>query len=79
MIEGLSKIISSSIRENDKVFRWLSGDEFLVILGDTELEEALNIAERVRYSVEQNTKDWKYPITISVGVANCPKMALQSR
>ena len=73
MIEGLSKIISNSIRENDRVFRWLSGDEFLVILGDTELEEALNIAERVRYSVEQNTKDWRYPITISVGVANCPQ------
>lgn len=72
MIEGLAGIIARSIRNEDQVFRWLSGDEFLVCLPDCELNVAMSVAERIRATVEQDTRKWEYPVTISIGVANCP-------
>lgn len=72
MIRNLSQIISSSIRDEDKVFRWLSGDEFLVVLKGVEKENSLKLAERVRESVEKQTQKCVYPTTISVGVSHYP-------
>ena len=72
MIRNLGSLISDSMRHNDKVFRWLSGDEFLVVLNETCKDDAYSIAERIRKHVEVKTSDWEYPITISVGVANYP-------
>lgn len=73
MIRNLSKIISDTIRQDDKVYRWLSGDEFLVVLKETNEIKALSLAERIRQAVEKETKDLVYPITVSIGVANYPK------
>ena len=72
MIEGIAHIITLSLREHDQVFRWLSGDEFLVCLPDTDLTNAMHIGERIRSAVETGTTTWEFPVTISVGVANCP-------
>lgn len=72
MIEGIAHILSLSVREHDQVFRWLSGDEFLVCLPDTDLVNAMHIGERIRGAVETGTGTWDVPVTISVGVANCP-------
>lgn len=72
MIRKLGQIIKSSIRVDDKVFRWLSGDEFLVILKETNEINALKLADRIRASVEELTKDCAYPTTISVGLACYP-------
>lgn len=73
MINQLSNIIAGSIRKDDKVFRWLSGDEFLVVLENVSHMDALMLAERVRTEVEIQTRDWMYPVTISIGVANFPR------
>lgn len=72
MIKGLAQIISSSLRKTDKVFRWLSGDEFLVILDDVDYDDAFELSERIRLEVKRNTKDWVFPITISIGVSKFP-------
>jgi diguanylate cyclase (GGDEF)-like protein len=72
MIKALSSVISNSLRKNDKVFRWLSGDEFLVILHEVNYENALKLAERIRSEVEVKTKDWQFPITVSIGIASYP-------
>ncbi|GLC31627.1 diguanylate cyclase domain-containing protein [Clostridium omnivorum] len=73
MIKRLSQILVSSVRSGDKVYRWLSGDEFLVILENTSGSNTLRLAERVRSAVEEQSKDWIYPITISIGIANYPE------
>ncbi len=73
MIEGLARIIKSSLREHEQVFRWLSGDEFLVCLPGTDLPIAMKVGERIRCAVESGTLDWTFPVTVSVGVANCPQ------
>lgn len=72
MIRNLSQIITNSIRNEDKVFRWLSGDEFLVVLKGISEEFSLKLAERVRESVEKQTEHCIYPTTISIGIAHYP-------
>jgi diguanylate cyclase (GGDEF)-like protein len=73
MIKGLSGVITSSLRKNDKIFRWFTGDEFLVILDDVNSEDAEKLADRIRSSVEEMTKYWLYPITVSIGTASYPE------
>jgi diguanylate cyclase (GGDEF)-like protein len=72
MIKNLSQIITSSIRTEDKAFRWLSGDEFLVVLKEIDKKDSLNLAERIRKTVEEQTQSYVYPTTISIGVAHFP-------
>lgn len=73
MIKSLSMVIASSLRKNDKIFRWLTGDEFLVILEDVSNEDDIRLAERVRSLVEEQTKEWNFPITVSIGVSSYPE------
>jgi diguanylate cyclase (GGDEF)-like protein len=73
MIKALSQVIGSSLRKDDRVFRWLSGDEFLVILDKISHEDGERLAERIRISVEEQTRKWMYPITVSIGMASYPE------
>lgn len=72
MIKNLGEVISSALRHDDGVYRWLSGDEFLVLLKETSKKKAYALAERIRKQVEEKMKGLKYPVTISIGVSNCP-------
>lgn len=66
----LSRIITTSVRDFDTCSRY-GGEEFTVILPQTDSPEALLFAERIRMSVEKHfQKDLK--VTISLGVATCP-------
>jgi diguanylate cyclase (GGDEF)-like protein len=73
MIRALSQAIESSLRKNDRVFRWLSGDEFLVVLDKVNYDDGAKLAERIRISVEEETRNWLYPITVSIGIASYPE------
>lgn len=73
MINDLSIIISKSIRKSDKLFRWLSGDEFLVVFEGTNYKNVVNLAERIRKTVQRETLNWIYPITVSIGVSSFPR------
>ncbi|HOK00955.1 MAG TPA: sensor domain-containing diguanylate cyclase, partial [Spirochaetota bacterium] len=69
------KIIASIIHQNIRVFDMASrygGEEFAVILTDTDEELGLKIAERLRAKVEEADFDLngtKIKVTISIGVA----------
>jgi diguanylate cyclase (GGDEF)-like protein len=56
----------AATREYDLAARF-GGDEFCVLLPETELEGALLVADRIRTRVEQGTEEPR--ITVSVGVA----------
>jgi len=73
MIRELGVLITDALRRDDKVFRWLSGDEFMIVLRDTIREGAFKIGERIREQVENKTNHWEYPVTVSIGVASCPE------
>lgn len=73
MIRKLATLLKNTLRHNDRVARWLSGDEFLVFLHNADRHYVMQVGERLRSAVEEGSKDWPYPVTISIGVASCPE------
>jgi two-component system, cell cycle response regulator len=75
VLQELAEILRSNAREIDKLGRY-GGEEFLVILPDTELDEGVVFLERVRGDVESRSFDLDGPaplrVTISAGVATHP-------
>jgi diguanylate cyclase (GGDEF)-like protein len=70
----LAAILNNSRRDLDICARY-GGEEFAIILPHTDNDEAKIISERLRKKIEDYfQKDIK--ITISIGVANCPKSSI---
>lgn len=70
VLKEFSTLLKALSRQIDIVSRW-GGEEFLMLLPDTSLIQALTLAERLRSSVAQHTFKYKsetIPITISAGV-----------
>ncbi len=63
----IAKLVSQSIRQTDSFGRW-GGEEFLLILPETEIEAAHHLAERVRLMFEKNSFANVGHITASFGV-----------
>jgi len=72
MIRNLSWTLSNNLRPGDFLARWRVGDEFFAILPGALSESALLVAERLRSSVERESKTWRLPVSISIGVADYP-------
>ncbi len=72
VLTEFSDIFNSRFRTTDKVGRW-GGEEFLVILPDTNLQEAIKLADEVRKTVSQASLIPHMPnrlVTVSAGVAS---------
>jgi len=72
VINQVSTILLQSSREYDVVSRW-GGEEFLILCPGTSLEEASDIAERMRADIEATSYDDDYKVTCSFGVAQYDK------
>jgi len=69
MLGALAKILRAHTRAADVVTRY-GGDEFVVLMPETALEEAMTVAERLRCQVSQRlTTPYGEPLTITCGVA----------
>ncbi len=71
----MGQVLRRITRETDIIGRY-GGDEFVVVLPETPLNGALAIAERIRKNVEDYefvAQDLSIHLTVSLGVANCPK------
>lgn len=71
ILKDLAATIKKWSRGSDLCFRY-GGEEFLLILDDTDANQALKIAERIRENVERHTYLYKgkiIPITISIGAS----------
>lgn len=71
VLRDLAATIKKCARQSDLCFRY-GGEEFLLILDDTDVNQALKIAERIRESVETHTYLYKgkiIPVTISIGAS----------
>lgn len=75
VLKAIAELLKQNVRASDLVIRF-GGEEFLILLPDTNGEAAVNVAEKIRSAVEQH----KFRIaggelkkTISVGVALFPE------
>jgi len=71
ILQLVSKTVSESLRETDVAGRY-GGDEFMVILPETTLQGAENLAERIRFTVENTmfylTGEKAVKMSLSLGV-----------
>jgi diguanylate cyclase (GGDEF)-like protein len=71
-LRAIARVLREGVREVDHVARW-GGEEFLVLLPTTDVEEALQVCERLRSDVamlgQQNVAGADLGISITLGVA----------
>lgn len=67
ILKKVSRILKKNCRECDIIARW-GGDEFAILLPNTDKDLAESIAKRIR-SACNRTKDQKIPLSISLGIA----------
>lgn len=70
-LASVAQWIKNSVRGSDIVFRY-GGEEFVILLSDTSLQEAATIAERVRSDIENHTLAYGMSalnITASIGIS----------
>lgn len=68
VLRKLSKIVSGSIRDTDVFARW-GGEEFIVMLPETNLENAYIASEKIRKAVESHQFGKVQNLTVSLGVS----------
>ena len=68
----MSKLVKSLLRNNDLLFR-VGGEEFVILLPETNLNESKIVAEKIRKTVSELITVKDKPITISIGLTEVNK------
>lgn len=74
VLKGLAAVLKSSVRASDMVIRF-GGEEFLIVLQDTDADGAMRVGENIRAAVAEMKVQAGGTVlqkTISVGVATFP-------
>lgn len=74
VLQKFANILRDTFRQQDIVARW-GGEEFAVILPETDVNGAVKIAERMRRATEESdfvVNDVSLRITVSIGVSSFP-------
>jgi len=71
VLREVGGVIRGAVRSMDLVFRY-GGDEFVILLPQTDGQAAFVVAERVRIKIAQQMKDKQPRITASLGLATWP-------
>ncbi|MDD5613918.1 MAG: GGDEF domain-containing protein [Candidatus Omnitrophica bacterium] len=80
LLKETASIIQQNVREVDLVGRY-GGEEFCIFLPETNLENGMLVAERIRKAVEKNNfraYDEMLKITVSIGISCYPQDASES-
>jgi diguanylate cyclase (GGDEF)-like protein len=78
VLARLGKITQSAIRAED-IFARYGGEEFSIVSRSVELGRAVLFAERLRMLVETTEfvhESTRIPVTISIGIASLPEIAV---
>jgi diguanylate cyclase (GGDEF)-like protein len=71
VLQQLVQVLSGQLRDSDRLGRY-GGEEFMLILAQTELEQGVKVAERLRRAVaamDLRCSDSLVPLSISIGVS----------
>jgi len=71
VLKKISGLINASIRESDVAARY-GGDEFVVIMPDTSLPQAVLVAERLQEAVSQWARNGNISLSLSIGMGEAP-------
>jgi len=73
-LQAVAAVFTDTLRMPDRAGRF-GAEKFLVILPNTQLKNAIKIAERIRGGVERTdgTGSKKFPLTVSIGVTQFKK------
>jgi diguanylate cyclase (GGDEF)-like protein len=81
ILKSLGQLIQDETREIDTCIRY-GGEEFIVLLPETNLEGTMLVAEKIRHSVSVTSfqaDDTAHTLTISLGVAIYPHQAANGK
>lgn len=82
LLIDMAKIVKSELRSTDLVYRY-GGDEFIVLLPHSNIEEskriALRISEAVKSAVFNINNEKTYQLSLSVGIAEFPTDATTAK
>ena len=79
VLREFGQCLAGSVRLSDVVARY-GGDEFIVLLPETQLSDAVMLAERMSQAISQHdwsTKDGELTVTASLGCASFPEAGSQ--
>ena len=71
VLRTLGRVLRDTVRVTDLICRW-GGEELVVLLPDTDLDQAAEVAERIRRACADSVTrhgDVAIPVTVSIGVA----------
>jgi diguanylate cyclase (GGDEF)-like protein len=77
VLKAMGGLLQAAVRGSDLAARF-GGEEFVVLLPETALAGAVEIAERLRRQVETMVVEWRntpIEVRVSIGVASCPECA----
>jgi diguanylate cyclase (GGDEF)-like protein/PAS domain S-box-containing protein len=73
ILRGVAQAMVTAVRSTDAVGRW-GGEEFLILLPDTEREGGIELAEKIRRRIEETVVTYgenSLRVTLTAGVAAC--------
>ena len=68
VLVNLTKLIQGKIRNTDALVRW-GGEEFVILCGDTPIQNAQFLAEKLRHAIETTPLIKQQVVTCSFGIA----------
>lgn len=69
VIKGVAKILLATVRKTDVVARW-GGDEFLIVIYQSQNDIARKLAEKIRLAIKDAVIYANISVTTSIGVAD---------
>jgi diguanylate cyclase (GGDEF)-like protein len=72
LLREVGYVIKNAIRNVDHAFRY-GGDEFAILLPQTNIEDALQVLERVREKIAREVDSGDIHVTSSIGLASWPE------
>lgn len=87
VLQKLGALVAKTIRTHD-IFARYGGEEFVILMRDTDCQNAVNLAERIRRLVEKHEfiyEGKRLPVTISCGISSlkedindCPQLIAEA-
>ena len=71
LLKEIGGVLKATVRNTDQAFRY-GGDEFAILLPNTPIDAATQVADRIRRKVAAKVKAGHIAITASLGLANWP-------